>query len=50
MSIVLTSEVCIVLRGEIETLALEIARLASVGAWTAQSPDDALVCRVDAVE
>jgi hypothetical protein len=35
MGIVLASYASIVLRGEIESLALKVARLASIGAWTA---------------
>lgn len=50
MGVILASEACIVLRREVETLALEVAWLTSVGTWTAESPDDALIRSIDAVE
>jgi hypothetical protein len=50
MGIVLAYYASIVLRGEIEPLALKVARLASVGTRTAQPPDDTLVRRVDGIQ
>jgi hypothetical protein len=43
VGVILASEACIVLGGEVETLALKVAWLAPVSPWTAESPDDALV-------
>ena len=50
MRVVLTHETGVVLGGEVEALAFEIAWLIPVGAWTAQSPDDAVVRCVDGVK
>jgi hypothetical protein len=41
--VVLAYETGVVLGGEVEALAFEVAWLIPVGTWTAQSPDDAVV-------
>ena len=43
VGVVLASEACIVLRGEVETLAFKVAWLASVSTRATESPDDGLI-------
>jgi hypothetical protein len=48
--VVLAYETSVMLGGEVEALAFEIAWLVPVGTWTAQSPDNAVVRCVDGVK
>ena len=43
VGVILASEACIVLGGEVETLTFKVAWLISIGTWAAESPDDVLV-------